>query len=202
MTKYVSTSINADYFKKCVFGYLSETTHSNQSENAFWQFVKTLTFDNGKISRDCPFFKAMKEYADKNPMTKTALIWQLFFENADDLFVKEIILYLMEEKEKRQDDRKKRKTDSYATTLDNFNNYVRQIKFKLKQNHLSDDLITQFDEMQTEWQEKVKSRMSEYKENDIPLDEGFYYFLFELKTTVREMAAKISSYADTVEVSV
>lgn len=202
MRKYVSTSINANYFRECVASYLSEVHHSPQSELSFWQFVNTIAFKDGMISRDCKIYKEMEAYANKHPITKIAVVWQLYFENAEADLIREVLLYLMEEKEKRQDDRKKRKNDTYATTLDGFNSFVRQYKFKLKQSGVPDDLLEEFDDMQDEWQEEVKTRMSEYKDNDIPLDEGFYFFLFNLKIEVKQQAAKLIGNMDCVEVAV
>ena len=101
--KYISPSINAGYFRECIFGYLKEAHQIPQSEVSFWKFIDTVKFENGMISRECRLFRELKEFADKHPINKSSLLWQRYFENADADFIRDILLYLKEEKEKRKD---------------------------------------------------------------------------------------------------
>ena len=101
MKKYISPSINANYFRECILDYLTEVHHYPKSELTFWTFVDSLTFENGMISRECIVFKELKDYSDKHPVTKIAVLWSLYFENAEADFIREILLHLIEEKEKR-----------------------------------------------------------------------------------------------------
>ena len=109
MKKYISPSINANYFRECILDYLTEVHHYPKSELTFWSFVDSLTFENGMISRECIVFKELKDYSDKHPVTKIAVLWSLYFENAEADFIREILLHLIEEKEKRQEKRKKKR---------------------------------------------------------------------------------------------
>ena len=195
MKKYISPSINANYFRECILDYLTEVHHYPKSELTFWTFVDSLTFENGMISRECIVFKELKDYSDKHPVTKIAVLWSLYFENAEADFIREILLHLIEEKEKRQEKRSDRKNNPYAAMIDNFNGFTRQYKFKMKQNGVSDNLLEEYDIMQNEWQNAIKEKVDSYKEKDIPFDEEFYFFLFNLKIEVKSQAEKISSCA-------
>ena len=195
MKKYISPSINANYFRECILDYLTEVHHYPKSELTFWTFVDSLTFENGMISRECIVFKELKDYSDKHPVTKIAVLWSLYFENAEADFIREILLHLIEEKEKRQEKRSDRKNNPYAAMIDNFNGFTRQYKFKMKQNGVSDNLLEEHDIMQNEWQNAIKEKVDSYKEKDIPFDEEFYFFLFNLKIEVKSHAKRISSCA-------
>ena len=39
MKKYISPSINANYFRECILDYLTEVHHYPKSELTFWTFV-------------------------------------------------------------------------------------------------------------------------------------------------------------------
>ena len=84
MQKYISQSVYADNLKECIYGFLEDSRNITRSSTVFWSFLETIEFSFGKISRDCYFFRQMKEYADEHPITKTSLIWQIHFENADE----------------------------------------------------------------------------------------------------------------------
>ena len=193
MKKYISPSINANYFRECILDYLTEVHHYPKSELTFWTFVDSLTFENGMISRECIVFKELKDYSDKHPVTKIAVLWSLYFENAEADFIREILLHLIEEKEKRQEKRSDRKNNPYAAMIDNFNGFTRQYKFRMKQNGVPDNLLEEFDSMQNEWQNAIKEKVDSYKEKSIPFDEEFYFFLFNLKIEVKRQAERISS---------
>ena len=195
MKKYISPSINANYFRECILDYLTEVHHYPKSELTFWTFVDSLTFENGMISRECIVFKELKDYSDKHPVTKIAVLWSLYFENAEADFIREILLHLIEEKEKRQEKRSDRKNNPYAAMIDNFNGFTRQYKFRMKQNGVPDNLLEEYDSMQDEWQNAIKEKVDSYKEKSIPFDEEFYFFLFNLKIEVKSHAKRISSCA-------
>ena len=78
MKKYISPSINPNYFRECILDYLTEVHHYPKSELTFWTFVDSLTFENGMISRECIVFKELKDYSDKHPVTKIAVLWSLY----------------------------------------------------------------------------------------------------------------------------
>ena len=64
MKKYISPSINANYFRECILDYLTEVHHYPKSELTFWTFVDSLTFENGMISRECIVFKELTDSID------------------------------------------------------------------------------------------------------------------------------------------
>ena len=64
MKKYISPSINANYFRECILDYLTEVHHYTKSELTFWTFVDSLTFENGMISRECIVFKELTDSID------------------------------------------------------------------------------------------------------------------------------------------
>ena len=108
MQRYVSASVNAKYFLECVTSCLMDKMHREPSEREFWDFVSTMYFEDDIISRNCKFFKTMKAFADRQSIARPANIWKLTFENADDNTVRTVILYLQDEKLKRQAEREER----------------------------------------------------------------------------------------------
>ena len=90
MQRYVSASVNAKYFLECVTSCLMDKMHREPSEREFWDFVSTMYF------------------ADRQSIARPANIWKLTFENADDNTVRTVILYLQDEKLKRQAEREER----------------------------------------------------------------------------------------------
>ena len=196
--KYVSTSVYSDYFRKCLMFYLTQLHHRAYSENQIWDIINGIRFDNGIPARNCKLFKEMKEYSVKYPMSEIGLTWAEYFINADEELIRRIILEMIDEKEKRREIRENRKSNSYSAQIDDFNNYVRQCRFKLKNKGVSDDMLESFDELQ----EQVKIMVYEYKNNNSPFDYSFYSFFFSTKSKARELFFKLSRNAECVGVAV
>ena len=165
--KYISPSINAGYFRECIFGYLKEAHQIPQSEVSFWKFIDTVKFENGMISRECRLF---------------------YFENADADFIRDILLYLKEEKEKRKEKRDERKSNLYSAITDRFNGFSRQYKYKLKLRGASDELLEEYEKQQNELQTRFKERVNLYQECDSFFDDDFYNFFFDMETEVKRVA--------------
>ena len=108
MQRYVSASVNAKYFLECVTSCLMDKMHREPSEREFWDFVSTMYFEDNAISRNCKFWRTMKAFADRQSIARPANIWKLTFENADENTVRTVILYLQDEKLKRQAEREER----------------------------------------------------------------------------------------------
>ncbi len=189
MQKYISQSINANNLKECIYGFLEDSRSISHNAGAFWAFLETIEFEYGKISRDCCFFRQMKEYADEHPITKSSLIWQIYFENADDNFVKDAILYLVREKEKNFEKRNERKSDQYCAAVDNYNNYIRQLKFRMNKNYASQKQYNMLEEFHRESVEKIKEKVEQYKEKNEPIPEKVYNMISEFKVTARKISA-------------
>ena len=109
MQRYVSASVNAKYFLECVTSCLMDKMYREPSEREFWDFVSTMYFEDNAISRNCKFWRTMKAFADRQSIARPANIWKLTFENADENTVRTVILYLQDEKLKRQAEREERK---------------------------------------------------------------------------------------------
>ena len=186
--KYISPSINAGYFRECIFGYLKEAHQIPQSEVSFWKFIDTVKFENGMISRECRLFRELKEFADKHPINKSSLLWQRYFENADADFIRDILLYLKEEKEKRKEKRDERKSNLYSAITDRFNGFSRQYKYKLKLRGASDELLEKYEKQQNELQTRFKEKVNLYQECDSFFDDDFYNFFFDMETEVKRVA--------------
>lgn len=192
MPQLTSIGTSADYFKKCIKSYLeSQGERKYNNDDDFWQLVSSISFDDGKISRNCPLFIAMQSYSDANPLSKSALIWQVHFENAKERYIQAIILHLIE----RKDAKKARKENSYSAAIDSFSNYLTQIKYKLKLKGMSDSVIDQFEMFKVEWQDAVKSEIEDYKQFNEPLDENFYTFLSNTKREIREKVKQLTNGA-------
>ena len=125
MQRYVSVRANAKYFTECVTKCLIENKHREPTEKDFWDFVSTIQFENDVISRNCKFFKTMKAFADRHSIARPANIWKITFENADENTVRSVILFLQDEKLRRQEEREERKNDEYKAALDEFNSFAR-----------------------------------------------------------------------------
>ena len=108
MQRYVSASVNAKYFLECVTSCLMDKMHREPSEREFWDFVSTMYFEDNAISRNCKFWRTMKAFTDRQSIARPANIWKLTFENADENSVRTVILYLQDEKLKRQAEREER----------------------------------------------------------------------------------------------
>ena len=201
MQRYVSASVNAKYFFDCVKSCLMDKMHREPSEKEFWDFVSTIYFENDVISRNCQFFKIMKAFADRQSIARPANIWKLTFENADEKAVRTVILYLQDEKLKRQEERKERKNDEYKAALDEFNRFARGIKFKLTLKAVAEELIREFDELHSELSDEISDRIEMYRENDTPLDDCFNDYLSYMKLEVRRQG-KVLSCAEKLGVAV
>ena len=46
-----------------------------------------------ELSKTCIVFKELKDYSDKHPVTKIAVLWSLYFENAEADFIREILMH-------------------------------------------------------------------------------------------------------------
>lgn len=192
MPQLTSICTSADYFKKCIKSYLeSEGERKYNNDDDFWKLVSSISFEDGKISRNCPLFIAMKSYSDANPLSKSALIWQVHFENAKERYIQAIILHLIE----RKDAKKARKENRYSAAIDSFSNYLTQIKYKLKLKGMSDSVIEQFEMFKVEWQDAVKSEIEDYKQFNEPLDENFSIFLSNIKKEIREKVKQLTNGA-------
>ena len=196
--KYVSTSVYSDYFRKCLMFYLTQIHHRAYSENQIWDVINGISFDKGMPAQNCKLFREMKEYSINNPMSEIGLTWTEYFINADEELIRRIVLEMIDEKEKRREIRENRKSNSYSAQIDDFNNYVRQCRFKLKNKGVSDDKLESFDELQ----EQVKIMVYEYKNNNSPFDYSFYSFFFSTKSKARELFFKLSRNSECVEVAI
>ncbi|MDD6489590.1 MAG: hypothetical protein PUG48_07240 [Clostridia bacterium] len=190
MPRLTSISTSADYFKKCIVSYLeSKGERKYNNDDDFWELISSISFEDEKLSPNCPLFIAMKSYADAHPLSKSALIWQVNFENAKKRYIQAIILHLIEKKE----DKKARKENSYSAAIDSFSNYLHQIKYKMKVNGMSDYVIDQFEMLKVEWQESVKSEIEDYKQFDEPLDDNFSVFISNIKKEIREKVSQLTN---------
>ncbi len=185
MQRYVSVRANAKYFTECVTKCLIDNKHREPTEKDFWDFVSTIQFEKDVISRNCKFFKTMKAFADRHSIARPANIWKITFENADENTVRSVILFLQDEKLKRQAEREERKNDEYKAALDEFNRFARGIKFKLTLKAVAEELIREFDELHSELSEEISDRIEMYRENDTPLDDRFNDYLSYMKLEVR-----------------
>ena len=185
MQRYVSASVNAKYFLECVTSCLMDKMHREPSEREFWDFVSTMYFEDNAISRNCKFWRTMKAFADRQSIARPANIWKLTFENADENTVRTVILYLQDEKLKRQAEREERKNDEYKAALDEFNRFARGIKFRPTLKDVAEELIREFDELHSELSEEISDRIEMYRENDTPLDDCFKDYLSYMKLEVR-----------------
>lgn len=194
MARLTSIRNSADYFKNCIKAYFSSIGKEKyNNDDDFWELVSSITFENGKISHNCPLFVTMKSYSDTHPMTKEALMWQVNFENADEIYIREIILYLIEKKEDIQRMHKATKNNEYLAAMDKFNNFLRQIKWKMKVYDIPNEIIEQFDIIKVEWQDAVSSEIEDYKHFDEPLDETFNTFINRTKQEVRNRVNKLTN---------
>ena len=192
MPRLTSIGTSADYFKNCIKSYLeSEGERKYNNDDDFWELLSSISFEDEKISRNCPLFIAMKSYSDANPLSKSALIWQIHFENAKEKYIQAIILYLIERKEAK----KARKDNSYSAAIDSFSNYLNQIKYKLKLKGMSDSVIDQFEMLKVEWQDTVKSEVEDYKQFDEPLDDNFSVFISNIKQEIRAKVNQLTNGA-------
>ena len=162
-------------------------TPSTKSSTVFWSFLETIEFAFGKISRDCYFFRQMKEYADEHPITKTSLIWQIHFENADENSVKNAILQLVKEREKNSEKRNERKSDQYCAAVDNYNNYIRQLRFRMCKRGASQEQIDMLDAFHRESADEIKEKVEQYKDKHEQIPESVYDRISELKVTARKI---------------
>ena len=115
-------------------------------------------------------------------------MWQRYFENADADFIRDILLYLKEEKEKRKEKRDERKSNLYSAITDRFNGFSRQYKYKLKLRGASDELLEEYEKQQNELQTRFKERVNLYQECDSFFDDDFYNFFFDMETEVKRVA--------------
>ena len=185
MQRYVSASVNAKYFLECVTSCLMDKMHREPSEREFWDFVSTMYFEDNAISRNCKFWRTMKAFADRHSIARPANIWKITFENADENTVRSVILFLQDEKLKRQAEREERKNDEYKAALDEFNRFARGIKFRRTLKAVAEELIREFDELHSELSEEISDRIEMYRENDTPLDDCFKDYLSYMKLEVR-----------------
>lgn len=185
MQRYVSVRANAKYFTECVTKCLIDNKHREPTEKDFWDFVSTIQFEKDVISRNCKFFKTMKAFADRHSIARPANIWKITFENADENTVRSVILFLQNEKLRRQEEREERKNDEYKAALDEFNSFARCIKFRLTLKDVAEELIREFDELHSELSEEISDRIEMYRENDTPLDDCFKDYLSYMKLEVR-----------------
>ena len=201
MQRYVSASVNAKYFLECVTSCLMDKMHREPSERELWDFISTMHFENGVISRNCNFWRTMKAFADRQSIARPANIWKLNFENADENTVRTVILYLQDEKLKRQEEREYRKNDEYKAALDEFNRFARSIKFKLTLKAVAEELLREFDDIHSALSEEISDRIEMYRENDTPLDDSFKDYLSYMKLEVRRQG-KVLGCTERLEVAV
>ena len=187
MQKYISQSVYADNLKECIYGFLEDSRNIARSSTVFWSFLETIEFSFGKISRDCYFFRQMKEYADEHPITKTSLIWQIHFENADENSVKNAILQLVKEREKNSEKRNERKSDQYCAAVDNYNNYIRQLRFRMCKRGASQEQIDMLDAFHRESADEIKEKVEQYRKMSGTIPESVYERISELKLTARKI---------------
>ena len=129
----------------------------------------------------------MKEYADEHPITKTSLIWQIHFENADENSVKNAILQLVKEREKNSEKRNERKSDQYCAAIDNYNNYIRQLRFRMCKRGASQEQIDMLDAFHKESAAEIKEKVEQYKDKHEQIPESVYDRISELKVTARKI---------------
>ena len=191
MQRYVSVRANAKYFTECVTKCLIDNKHREPTEKDFWDFVSTIQFENDVISRNCKFFKTMKAFADRHSIARPANIWKITFENADENTVRSVILFLQDEKLRRQEEREERKNDEYKAALDEFNSFARCIKFKLAIKEIDEELLEAFVDFYAGLSDEIPDRIDMYRENAAPLDDRFRDYLSYMKLEVRRQSKSL-----------
>lgn len=92
----------ANDFTNCIKGYIENEESENNTEERFWELIKSIRFENAVISPECELFRCMKNYADEHPIDKISLIWALHFEQTPNDKLKSALLSIIAEKNRTE----------------------------------------------------------------------------------------------------
>ena len=190
----INLPVAANDFQKCVKTYLkSKDCPNKELDDEFWRLVRTMTFENGKLSQGCKLYQVMKKYADSHQFQEQSLVWELSFQEESEQNLKAIILHLIKLRSgKNKSIRAGSKYDDYTAAMDSSKNFLRQIKHKLNSSGFSDDIMEQFEKYQIQWMDILTEKIAAYKQAKKPLDDDFDLFIFEWRNAIKAVVRDLS----------